>query len=50
MENKEEVLEESKEPTKNEKIKNSVVSIAIIVVGVIMYKYHWNIIEKERIK
>ncbi len=39
-----------RENYKNEKIKNSVVSIAIIVVGVIMYKYHWNIIEKERIK
>ena len=35
---------------KNEKIKNSVVSVAIIIVGGIMYKYHWNIIEKERIK
>ena len=39
-----------RENYKTEKIKNSVVSIAIIVVGVIMYKYHWNIIEKERIK
>lgn len=39
-----------RENYKNEKIKNSVVSVAIIVVGGIMYKYHWNIIEKERIK
>lgn len=39
-----------RENYKNEKIKNSVVSVAIIVVGAIMYKYHWNIIEKERIK
>ena len=33
---------------KNEKIKNVVVSIAIVIVGSAMYKYHWNIIEKER--
>lgn len=39
-----------RENYKNEKIKNSVVSVAIIIVGGIMYKYHWNIIEKERIK
>ena len=39
-----------RENYKTEKIKNSVVSVAIIIVGVIMYKYHWNIIEKERIK
>ena len=35
---------------KNEKIKNEVVSDVVIVVGGIMYKYHWNIIEKERVK
>jgi len=35
---------------KNEKIKNAVVSIVVIAVGGIMYKYHWNIIEKEMIK
>lgn len=35
---------------KKEKIKNAVVSVAIIVVGTIMYRYHWNLIEKERIK
>lgn len=39
-----------RENYKTEKIKNSVVSVAIIIVGGIMYKYHWNIIEKERIK
>lgn len=39
-----------KENYKNEKIKNTVVSIAVTAVGAIMYKYHWNIIEKERIK
>jgi len=35
---------------KKEKIKNAVVSIAVIIVGSIMYRYHWNLIEKERIK
>ena len=39
-----------RENYKNEKIKNTVVSVAVIIVGGIMYKYHWNIIEKERIK
>lgn len=33
---------------KNAKIKNIVVSIVVIIVGGAMYKYHWNIIEKER--
>jgi len=37
-----------KQNYKNEKIKNVVVSIAVIIVGTIMYKYHWNTIEKER--
>lgn len=35
---------------KNEKIKNTIVSVAVIGVGAIMYKYHWKIIEKERVK
>ena len=39
-----------KQNYKNEKIKNSVVSVAVIIVGTIMYRYHWNTIEKERIK
>lgn len=39
-----------RENYKNEKIKNAVVSVVVIAVGGIMYKYHWNIIEKERIK
>lgn len=39
-----------KENYKKENIKNAVVSVAIIVVGAIMYRYHWNLIEKERIK
>lgn len=39
-----------RENYKNEKIKNTIVSISVIVVGGIMYKYHWNIIEKERTK
>ena len=39
-----------RENYKNEKIKNTVVSVAVIVVGSIMYTYHWNIIEKERKK
>lgn len=39
-----------RENYKNEKIKNTVVSVAVIVVGSIMYKYHWNMIEKERAK
>ena len=39
-----------KENYKSERIKNAIVSGAVIVVGSIMYKYHWNIIEKERIK
>lgn len=34
---------------KNTKIKNMVVSIVVVSVGAIMYKSHWNIIEKERI-
>jgi len=39
-----------RENYKNEKIKNAIVSIVVIIVGGIMYKYHWNIIEKERVK
>ena len=39
-----------RENYKKEKIKNAVVSVAVIVVGAIMYRYHWNLIEKERIK
>jgi len=35
---------------KKQKIKNAVVSVAVIVVGAIMYRYHWNLIEQERIK
>ena len=35
---------------RNEKIKNAIVSLVVIAVGGIMYKYHWNIIENERIK
>lgn len=34
---------------KKEQIKNAVVSIAVITVGSILYKYHWKLIEKERI-
>ena len=34
---------------KREKIKNAVVSVAVLVVGTILYKYHWKLIEKERI-
>lgn len=39
-----------RENYKNGKIKNIVVSTVVIAIGGIMYKYHWNIIEKERIK
>ncbi len=39
-----------RENYKNEKIKNSVVSVAVIAIGGIMYKYHWNMIEKEKVK
>lgn len=39
-----------RENYKNEKIKNVVVAVVVIVVGGIMYKYHWNIIERERVK
>lgn len=39
-----------RENYKNERIKNAVVSVVVIVVGGIMYKYHWNIIEKERMR
>ena len=39
-----------RENYKKEKIKNAVVSVAVIIVGGIMYRYHWNLIEKERIK
>lgn len=34
---------------KKEQIKNAVVSIAVITVGSILYRYHWKLIEKERI-
>ena len=37
-----------KDNYKKERIKNAVVSIAVITVGAIMYRYHWNLIEKER--
>ena len=35
---------------KNEKIKNIEISIVVTAVGSIMYKYHWNIIEKESMR
>lgn len=52
-ENQYELIEKNeirKQNYKNEKIKNVVVSVVVIIVGTIMYKYHWNTIEKERIK
>ena len=39
-----------KENYKREKIKDTIVSIAIIIVGAIMYRYHWKLIEQERQK
>lgn len=39
----------AKENYKNGKIKNAVVSVAVIAVGAIMYRYHWSIIEREKI-
>ena len=33
---------------KNEKIKDLIVSDVVIVVGAVMYRYHWKMIEKER--
>ena len=39
-----------KENYKNEKLKDTIVSIAILTVGGVMHKYHWNLIEKERCK
>lgn len=39
-----------RENYKKETIKNAVVSVAVIIVGTLMYIYHWNLIEKERIK
>lgn len=39
-----------RENYKNEKIKNTVVAVAITAVGTVMYKYHWSLIEKERKK
>ena len=38
-----------RENYKREKIKNTIVSVAVVIIGGIMYKYHWNLIEKERI-
>lgn len=38
----------ARENYKKEKIKNAVVSSVVIVIGGIMYKYHWNIVENER--
>ena len=34
---------------KKERIKNALVSVAVLFLGSTMYKYHWNLIEKERI-
>ena len=48
--NSEKNKEIRKQNYKNGKIKNAVVSVVVIAVGGIMYKYHWNIIENERIK
>ena len=36
-----------RENYKNEKIKSTVVSIVVIVLGGVLYKYHWNLIENE---
>ena len=38
-----------RENYKSDKIKNAIVSGVVVTLGIIMYKYHWNIIEKERI-
>ena len=46
----EEENEIEKENFKNERIKNAIVSGAVIIIGGIMYKYHWKIIERERNK
>jgi len=35
---------------RNEKIKDSIVSLVVVTVGGIMYKYHWSIIGKERME
>lgn len=34
----------------NQKLKNSIISMIVIVIGTVMYKYHWKLIEKERLK
>ena len=39
-----------KENYKTERIKGIVVSIAILIIGSVMYKYHWNMIQNERSK
>ena len=39
-----------KENYRTKQIKNATVSFAVIIIGVIMYKYHWNLIEKEKNK
>ncbi len=44
----EERNEIERENYKTEKIKNTVVSLVVVVIGAIMYKYHWNMIEKEK--
>lgn len=41
-------IEIRKQNYKNEKIKSTIVSIVVAGIGGVMYKYHWNIIEKER--
>ena len=45
-----EKIEIKRENYENEKIKNAFVSVVVIALGGIMYRYHWNMIEKERIK
>ena len=46
-EEKKEKLEIERENYKTERIKNTVVSLVVIIIGAVMYKYHWNMIEKE---
>ncbi len=36
-----------KENYKTEKIKDSVVSLVVVVMGAVLYKYHWNLVKKE---
>ena len=46
-ENNKDYITDTKNNYKREKIKDGIVSVVVVALGGVLYKYHWNIIEKN---